>query len=137
MQEIIRHTGKVISSANGVTRVLIEQNSACGNCAAKRACHNLSGTDKEIIAESVVTFAEGETVVVTLEQKYGMLAVFLAFVVPFLILISLLIIALHFLRLSEGISGLLVLIVLSIYYCVLSLFKRKLKNKMKISIDLK
>ena len=77
-------------------RVRIVQTSACAAC--KVAGHCSAAESKEKVVEVVdcraAAYAPGDSVVVSIEPSTGRRAVILAFVVPFLILVAVLVIAL-------------------------------------------
>ncbi|HLP04685.1 MAG TPA: SoxR reducing system RseC family protein [Paludibacter sp.] len=134
MSKIIEHAGIVNHIEGTQVRVMITQQSACSGCHAKSACTASDMAEKYIDVESRETsFAVGEKVVLTGRQSMGMLAVLLAFVIPFLlILVSLYL--LQFYISNEVYSGIISLGILVPYYGVLALFNNKMKSKFQFDI---
>jgi sigma-E factor negative regulatory protein RseC len=130
----IEHTGVIKNIQPNLIQVLIIQNSACGDCDANGACIVSDQQEKIIdIASSDTTFKTGEQVIITGRQSIGLLAVLLAFVVPFVLILITLVI-LHSLIINEAISGIASVLILVPYYIILSFFKNKLKAKFKFDI---
>lgn len=136
MKDQIEHIG-VIQKLEGKTAyVLVEQNSACSACHAKAAC-SASDTAEKIIETHITgneQFYQGERVKVVGERKLGLLAVLLAFVIPFCLIVGVLV-ELKYLNFSENLSGTLALASLIPYYLILSLFKKQLKRKFWFSVE--
>jgi len=131
---MIEHTGIIDSIQDNRFRILIIQQSACSECDAKGAC-TLSDQKEKIVEveNSDSSFKVGDKVQLVGKNSIGLLAVFLAFVMPF-ILILILLIFLQSLFSNEIISGGFALFVLVPYYIILSLFNKKLKTKFKFEI---
>lgn len=135
MTNKIEHTGIVTHIDSKVVKVSIIQKAACSDCHAKSAC-TASETDEKVIdvVNNGYHVSVGEKVTLTGQSSMGFLAVLLAFIIPFiLILISLLV--LRSFTDNEAISGSIALAVLIPYYIILSLFNNKLKNKFQFQID--
>ncbi|MFH0895725.1 MAG: SoxR reducing system RseC family protein [Bacteroidota bacterium] len=127
----------VVRSEGKKVFVRMDVKSACDACGSKHVCMSLGGGQKEMAIETEKQFLTDDKVILTIEPKYGMLAVLLAFLVPFVLFISWLVIAITQLHFPEDISGLVAVGILVIYYVVLSLFNKKLKNKVRILIEMK
>ena len=86
MKRFIQHRGVVKHAGDGRIVVCIEQQSACAACHAKSACLVSDKKEKliEVKGESR-QFAPGEEVMVVAQSSSGMLAVVLAFAVPFVL----------------------------------------------------
>lgn len=135
MNQKIEHTGIVTHIDSKIVQVSIIQKAACSDCHAKGSC-TASETDEKIIdvANNGDHFSVGEKVVLTGQSSMGFLAVLLAFIIPFiLILISLLVLRLF--TDNEAISGSVSLSLLIPYYIILSQFNNKLKTKFQFQID--
>lgn len=130
----IEHSGIIKNIQPNLIQVLIIQKSACGDCDANGSCIVSDQQEKIIdIVSSDTTFETGEQIIITGRQSIGLLAVLLAFVVPFILILITLII-LHSLIINEAISGIAAVFVLVPYYIILSFFKNKLKAKFKFDI---
>lgn len=126
---MIEHPGIVQEKKDGYVVVLITQSSACSACHAKGACTAADKTEKLI--EAMVgdnTLEVGDAVVVYGQNKLGMKAVLWAFVMPFVILFTTLLL-LQQTQLSEAWRGTLSLATLIPYYIVLSFFRERLKKE--------
>jgi sigma-E factor negative regulatory protein RseC len=134
MNQIIEHTGIVKSNQDNLIQVKIIQQSACGNCDAKGACMVIDNQEKIVEVESVdSSFLIGDKVILSCQKSNIHQAVFLAFVVPFILILITLIILKPVIS-NEVILGLIALSVLLPYYVILSFFKTKLKSKFKFEI---
>lgn len=135
MAQKIEHTGIITALKGQIIEVSIIQKSACSDCHAKSSCSASETSEKIIDAYSDgMDYTVGETVNVTGKTSMGFLAVLLAFVIPFmLILISLFVT--RSITENEAISGTISLSVLIPYYIILSLFNKKLKNKFQFSVS--
>jgi len=131
---MIEHTGIIESIQDHRFRILITQQSACSECDVKGAC-TISGQQEKIVeVESFdSSFKVGEKVLLAGKNTFGLLAVFLAFVIPF-ILILITLVSLKSLVSNEIISGGIALFILVPYYLILSLFNKKLKTKFNFEI---
>jgi len=131
---MIEHTGIIESIQDHRFRILITQQSACSECDVKGAC-TISGQQEKIVeVESFdSSFKVGEKVLLVGKNTFGLLAVFLAFVIPF-ILILITLVSLQSLVSNEIISGGIALFILVPYYLILSLFNKRLKTKFNFEI---
>lgn len=134
MSQIIEHSGIVQHIDGKHIRVQILQESACSGCHAKGACTAADMKDKYVDVEADFSeFKVGDVVTLYGQSSMGLLAVFLAFVMPFLLILLTLI----FLRNqtdNEAVSGTIALAVLVPYFIILSFFNQKLKAKLKFQI---
>ena len=126
MAEKIEHEGVVIGADEVGVRVLISQASGCGSCAAKGRCMSAESKEKVIDCQADEPLAVGDKVIVEVEQKVGWLAVLLAFILPFLLVISLIYILGQFME--EQWSGTIALVSLLPYYALLSLFRKRMST---------
>lgn len=86
-------------------------------------------TEKELdIACNPHLYTPGQKVLVKLESKQGMNAIFLGYVLPFLILLSTMIL-LSNLSQNEGVIGLVSLLSVVPYYIILYFLKDRIKRK--------
>ena len=120
MANTIKHQG-IVENINGShLSVRIIQTSACSACSVKGHC-------------SASSYQIGEQVMVTGETSMGMMAVTLAFVFPFILLILSLFIFMAVIG-DELYASLLSLAVLVPYYCLLWLNKTRLKQTFSFTI---
>ena len=134
MSKTIEHIGTISNITADKMYVRISQHSACHDCHAKSACVASSSADKQVIINDFTDeFSIGETVMVYGKTSTGLLAVLLAFVIPFcIILISLFIFQKIFT--NEALSALLALATLVPYYLILSFSNKKLTKKLTFSV---
>jgi len=131
----IEHKGFIESIENGLIRVSILAQSACASCHAKGACSMSDMQDKTIdIYENAENYKVGESVNVILDQKLGFKALFLGYILPFIILMLSLII-LTITTENEALSGLISLGLLVPYYFVLYTQKEKFKKSFSFRIE--
>ena len=128
MSQKIEHTGIISQIDKNLIQVLIIQESACSGCHAKGACSAADIDEKIIEVESTDTSLKvGDQVILSGESSMGLLAVLLAFVIPFLIILLSLFILRYYIA-SEAITGTISLAMLIPYYFILSFFKKKMKT---------
>lgn len=134
MSQKIEHTGVINQITGNHIRVSIIQQSACSGCHAKGACTAADMDEKMIdIESSDSSFKVGDMVLLYGQSSMGLLAVLLAFVIPFL-LILLTLFVLQYYTTNEALLGALSLSILIPYYLILSLFNKKLKSKLQFFI---
>ena len=128
----IKHLGIVENIQGSHLSVRIVQTSACAACSAKGHCSSADSKDKiiDIIDTAASSYQVGEKVMVVGETSMGMMAVVLAFVLPFVLLIF----SLFLLIENELYAALLSLAVLIPYYFVLWLNKTRLKQQFSFTI---
>ncbi len=134
-QSSISHQGLVESVVNGIAKVNIVSVSACASCHAQGACSASDMQNKVIEAVDYQNKVKpGDMVTVVTKESTGFKAVFLAYILPFiLVLISLIIGNIY--AINESASGLISLSILIPYYLVLYLFKSILKKSFIFEIE--
>ncbi|MEA3444544.1 MAG: SoxR reducing system RseC family protein [Bacteroidota bacterium] len=131
----IEHKGRVESIRNGIVKVNILVQSACASCQVKGACSVSDMENKSIdIRTSKTNYKTGEMVNVQMQQSQGFKALFLGYVLPFILVMLVLGIGTSA-GISEGISGLSSLIILLPYYLALYFLKDKLQQTFSFSIQ--
>jgi sigma-E factor negative regulatory protein RseC len=136
----MRHSGAISKITTSTITVSLEGNVNCEGCKAKAACGISESNSKEIEIEnphmidtdSAEPFQINEQVDVIMQEELGLKAVFWAYVFPFILLISVLLIASVFF--TEWQAGLLALAVLGPYYVSLHYLNSFFKKKFKVSI---
>ncbi len=131
----IRHPGKVVKVEPEELHVRIVSMSACASCHAKGVCTASDMQDKLVDVKNIYgeRYKPGDDVVLVLKRTKGRSAVFLGYILPFLILLVALVglsIALD----SEGMAGLLALSFLAPYYLLLYKYRHKLKERFDFKI---
>lgn len=134
MADLIKHDGVVLSvgdgtagDGKGMVRVRIVQASACAACKAKQMCMSAESQEKEMDVIPLEPLQVGDEVEVQVQQKLGWKAVLLAYILPFVVLISVVFVLSRWL--SEAAAGTIALCAIGVYYMLLSLFKGKLQKE--------
>ena len=127
--------GIVETIENGIVTVNITALSACASCHVQGSCSVGDMENKVIeVKDSTNSYREGEFVNVIMSQALGYKALFYGYILPFLIILFVLIIATQT-GLGEGAAGLLALAPLPFYYLALYLLKDKLKDAFSLKIN--
>ena len=131
----IKHLGIVENIQGSHLSVRIVQTSACAACSVKGHCSSADSKDKiiDIIDTAASSYRVGEKVMVIGETSMGMMAVVLAFIIPFVLLIFSLFLFMALME-NELYSALLSLAILIPYYFILWLNKTRLKQKFSFTI---
>jgi len=130
MSRDVSHKGKVLRVTPQVTTVSIVQHAACGSCHAAGLCGMAEATEKTVEVPTVpfATYGVGDEVEVVLKASMGMKAVWLAYCIPLVVLLSV-ILGLMALQVPEVPAGLAGLGAVALYYLVLWLLRGRLKNE--------
>ena len=130
---IVKHEGVVSKITNDVVTISLKGNINCEGCKAKAACGVSESNDKEIeVSYSEQPLKLNENVEVLLSKNLGLKAVFWAYVFPFIIMLTVLLIAST--QFKEWIAGLLSIVVLIPYYLMLYVLRSTFKKAFKLSI---
>jgi sigma-E factor negative regulatory protein RseC len=131
----VNHEGIVISGEGDYYSVRILSKSACAECHAKGICSVADVSEKIIECEKDSTkYQTGERVQVVMAEKFGWIAIFYAFIIPFIVMVSTLLILIAS-GLSERVSGLFAVLSLIPYYFMLHLFSEKITKDFKFKIS--
>ena len=129
MDELIRHTGVVMSTSERMAHVQIVQTSACSACKAKSMCMSAESQAKEMDVIMLEPMQVGDKVEVEVRERLAWKAVLLAYILPFIVMIGI-IAALDFMtEWSEAVIGTLSLCGIALYYIGLSFFKHRLQTQ--------
>ncbi len=133
--EIATHEGRVTAVKEGRVTVQIRSVSACASCQAHGKCGFADAKDKtlDIPTDDWKRYTEGQTVSVRISQGRGLLAVWIAYILPALLLLGV-IIGLSLAGLSEpavigSTFGMLALYVLALY-----ILRHRINNKFTLQI---
>jgi positive regulator of sigma E activity len=124
----ISHDGVVDSTEGNDVVVRITSYAACNGCHARGACNVTEEKEKYMRIKAIGGFDPGEKVRVVLAQSLGFRALFLGYILPFLLVLTALLIA-SATGVSELVAGLISLSVLLPYYIGLKLFRGKLDRQ--------
>ena len=136
MTDTIKHQGIVENISGAHLQVRIVQTSACAACSVKGHCTSADAKEKLIDVIDMAaaeTCRPGDRVWVTGQLSMGVMAVMLAFVVPFLLLVVSLFVFMAFLN-DELSAALISLFLLVPYYFMLWLNKSRLGKRFSFSI---
>ena len=135
MTNTIKHQGIVENIQGSHLSVRIIKTSACAACSAKGHCSSADSKDKviDITDTAASSYQVGEQVMIIGETSMGMMAVVLAFVIPFVLLVTSLFIFMAWME-NELYAALSSLIILIPYYFILWLNKARLKQKFSFTI---
>lgn len=126
---MIKHDGIVIAvNGDGTVRVRIVQTSACAACKAKAMCASAESKEKEILAIGDGLLAIGDEAEVIVQQKMGWKAILLAYMLPFIVMMTVVAIGNGLLSIREEVIGTAALCAMGVYYIVLGVFKDKIQK---------
>jgi positive regulator of sigma E activity len=115
--------------------VNIVNQSACSTCHAQSACTVSDFQDKEIeISNFSKSIVQGQEVTVVFHESKGFTALFYGYVLPFILVLSTLIITLTISN-NELLAGLLSLAILIPYYITLYFFRHLLKKVFNFEVE--
>lgn len=130
MSESINHNGIIEKIDGNTVFVRIIQQSACSGCHAQSMCSASEKKEKiiEVNDNNPGRFHVNEKVTLCGQSSLGLQAVFLAFVLPLIVVVAA-IVAGSGLQWDETTSGLTGLLLLVPYYSILYFLREKLKRK--------
>lgn len=129
MEEVIRHTGKVLSVSGNMAHIEIVQSSACSACKAKSMCSSSESQVKEMDALMLEPMAVGDSVEVEVKEHLAWRAVLLAYILPFIVMMAVIVVLDFTTHWDEAIVGALSLCAIALYYIGLSVFKHRLQKQ--------
>ncbi|WP_300692990.1 SoxR reducing system RseC family protein [uncultured Bacteroides sp.] len=135
MADIIKHQGIVENISGSHLKVRIVQTSACAACSVKGHCTSADTKEKliDIVVSDASSYQLGDRVVVFGELSMGMMAVLLAFIAPFCILVVSLFLFMAVWNDELG-SALCSLALLIPYYYILWLNRKRMGKKFSFSV---
>ena len=129
MNGIITHPAKVTKVTGATVEVKILAESACASCRVRNKCGMGESREKLLVVET----PEASFVEVHTDQVMGVKAGFFAYMLPFLLVLTALLILLQT-GSREVVAGTVSLCILGIYYLVLYLFRSKLSKEIVFKI---
>lgn len=134
MRETIDHIGFISAIREGKAYVSLVQVSACATCSSKSAC-GVGESEKRHFEIPVAghQWHVGEEVIVRVGVGTGFKALWLGYLLPFLLLLTTLVLAIS-VGLPEAKAGLLSLGILLPYYLGLAMFRKGLSRSMSLKI---
>ena len=136
VNETITHPGVVEEVEDAKVFVKILSQSACSSCHAKGMCSVAEVEEKtvEVVSAEGRNYKPGDHVTVRMEKSLGKKAVFLGYLLPFILLMATLILMIS-LTSNEGLSAIVSLLILGPYYLLLYLLKDRLSRQFRFRID--
>ncbi len=136
MTNIIKHQGTVEHIEGTHVQVRIIQTSACSSCSAKSLCHSSESKEKliDIYDADTTSLIIGQEVTIYGTTSMGMRAVGLAFGIPFLILIAVLVLCYKMTLGNELVSALVALMSLIPYYIFVYAIRNRIKKTFAFKI---
>ena len=129
MDELIRHTGVVLSVNGELAHVEIVQTSACSACKAKSMCMSAESQQKQLDVVMLEPLQVGDEVEVEVRERLAWKAVLLAYILPFFVMMAVMALLDCYTELSEAVVGTLSLCGIALYYIGLSVFKHRLQKQ--------
>mgnify|MGYP002620352457 CR=1 FL=1 len=138
MSQKISHSGVIESILDGCVKVRIVQTSACAACKIAGHCNASESKVKivDVFCSNSSDYTVGQDVTVWASKDVANKALLLGFGVPFLLLVSVLMIALKIIG-DEGISALIALGALVPYYFALWLMRDRIQHQISFQIMIK
>lgn len=131
------HSGTVVEKTAEKYRVQITLNDACGHCSGRKACALFTSEKRivEIGRDAHTPEAEiGENVNVRMQTQSGMKAVCYAYLLPVLMMMSV-VIVLYAFRLDEQIVAISAVGTMVLYYLVFYFFRRRIEKKFSFTLE--
>lgn len=133
IENFVKHEGIISKIRNNVITVSLKGNISCEGCNIKSACGISDSNSKEVEVYSLDKRLKlHEDVNVILKKDLGLKAIFWAYVLPFLLMITILIFASTLV--TELFAGILAISLLIPYYLILYILRDQFKKIFKISI---
>lgn len=129
------HEGVVEVVERDTVVVKIPVQEACGTCRAKEICGKGEGSERciDVRTDRAMDYVVGEMVYVTMKQSSGYFALFFAYILPFLLIFTTLLILLG-MKFSEPVAGLSSLAVGGVYYIVMFFCKKKIQSHVSFEV---
>ena len=130
------HFAEIISISPNTLTVKISRTEACSNCAIKSACQ-LKADSQQIITiptNSADKFHIGQIINLEISTQNGFSAVFYAYTIPLIIMLSTLLITLHQTN-NELTSGIFSIFSIIPYYITLFFCQKRLNKKFSFKIS--
>lgn len=132
----IEHEGVIVEiKGNSKAVVSIVSKSACASCHAKGVCSAADQKEKkiEVTLSSDDNYSVGERVILSLESGIGLKAVLVLYVIPLIILLTLLLTLLNC-KVSEPMSALISVGSVALYYVLVKIFNISLERNLYFKI---
>lgn len=133
---VASHRGIVKAVRNGFVDIEIESTSACATCQAHSRCGFAESKNKTVSVPSdkSAEYNNGDSVTVHIDESRGMLAVWIAYVLPAIVMLGL-IIALSLIHAPEWLVAVSALAILGLYVGALYLLRDKIGKKFTLTVE--
>jgi len=136
----MNHSGVISKITNSTITVSLEGNINCDSCKAKAACGISESNSKEIEItnpsiehkRTFQSFQLNDGVEVVIRTELGLKAVFWAYVFPFILMLTVLLITSTLFK--EWVAGLLSIAILIPYYFMLYVLKNSFKKMFRLTV---
>ncbi len=135
-KENIEHPGIIDKIESNRIWVSIQPQSACGNCHSKSYCGMAEVAEKIVEVQNFNAerkYEQGQQVTISLKKSLGYRALFLGYLLPFLLVLITLILSLQFTQ-NESLSALLSLMIVIPYYSILYAKRELIKSSFRFYI---
>ena len=135
-QRIATHDGTVTAVKKNIVDVQIVATSACAACAAHAKCGFAESKNKTVSIPSAnwQRYHVGDSVRVCIDQSRGMLAVWIAYILPAILMLGV-IIGLSAAGASEGIVAVAALAALALYVLLLYLIRQRIESRFTLTVE--
>lgn len=136
MAQIATHDGVVVGVAPQKVKVEMHVVSACASCKAHASCTFVDKAEKIVDVDTPEwkDYTVGDSVIVSVQEGLGLMAVLLAYIVPALLLIAVLAVT-SIMSQSELLAATLPILIVVAYYLVLYAFRDRLQRKFSFGIE--
>lgn len=131
MNNVIEHSGRIVSIDGSHVQVDIVQTSACSSCKAKSLCTSSEQKDKliDVYTDAAASYVVGQEVTVCGTLSMGKAAVRLAFVYPLIIIIAMVSLMRVVMNRSELFSVAVALVVLALYFALVYSLRERISRE--------
>lgn len=135
METIATHPGTVVARREGIVEVQIIAYGACNTCEAQKKCGFAETKNKTVIVKSKEweSYQVGEPIVLQINKSLGLLSVLIAYVLPAIVLIAAIAIP-SSLGASEGLSAIIGIASVVVYFLILYSQRNKLEKKFTFTL---
>lgn len=136
MSQIATHPGEVTKVEKGKITVLMHVLSACSSCKGHEKCAFVDKADKvvEIKTSDWEKYSVGDSVIVSVNDSLGLLAVLLAYLLPAIIIIGS-VILISIITNSELLAAIIPIAVTVLYFFILYRVRGSLERKFSFGIE--
>lgn len=136
MSQIATHPGEVTKVEKGKITVLMHVLSACSSCKGHEKCAFVDKADKvvEVKTSDWEKYSVGDSVIVSVNDSLGLLAVLLAYLLPAIIIIGS-VILISIITNSELLAAIIPIAVTVLYFFILYRVRGSLERKFSFGIE--